>query len=347
MDDINNLGNGNVPTPRPTASDSLALYNNALAVLNWYRNNGYKQTDNERLTSKERNKVFGLIDDYNNFWNTTPEITLTTSHGLKKHKDVLYRKELGPNKFAQREAEIGIINTDAPAAVYDRRINPSMSTSFEKDLTSTIYKNSPSLPSNAKSIQKRPKYNNNIDAATVFTYDPLQVKPYKYLSDSEKKLREQLYGASVQRANIIKKLIKKMPPAITQQDTRTREDVEYLQPKEAAALSTMIDGASAPEVKALAQTLPAKSGSMGFALQYPMLKSALGKLAMRMKGEPMMPYWEDEYGNKRYPAFGENNPEQVRMNRLLTQDLDPSNPEDAAELIRINDLMKRKKNMEK
>jgi hypothetical protein len=88
------------------------------------------------------------------------------------------------------------------------------------------------------------------------------------------------------------------------------------------------------------------TGAMGFALRYPKLQSSLEKIKSRLMGEPMMPYWVDEKGNKRYPAYGENNPEEVRMNRMLMGDLNPKNSEDAMEIQRIKDLLKKKIRLE-
>ena len=83
----------------------------------------------------------------------------------------------------------------------------------------------------------------------------------------------------------------------------------------------------------------AKYIGMGSNLRYPS-QDFISKVKARMTGEPLMPYWIDAEGVKRYPSMGENNPEEVKMMEMLKDDLSPNNPEDAVELERIELLRK-------
>lgn len=53
-----------------------------------------------------------------------------------------------------------------------------------------------------------------------------------------------------------------------------------------------------------------------------------------------MPYWTDKQGEKHYPHLGESNAEDVKQIKMLKSGLNPLIPEDAAELRRINMLLK-------
>lgn len=83
----------------------------------------------------------------------------------------------------------------------------------------------------------------------------------------------------------------------------------------------------------------AKYVGMGSNLRYPS-QDFMSKVKARMTGEPLMPYWIDAEGVKRYPSMGENNPEEVKMMEMFKSDLNPNNPEDAVELKRIELLRK-------
>lgn len=83
----------------------------------------------------------------------------------------------------------------------------------------------------------------------------------------------------------------------------------------------------------------AKYLGMGSNLRYPS-QDFMSKVKARITGEPLMPYWIDAEGVKRYPSMGENNPEEVKMMEMLKSDLSPNNPEDAVELKRIELLRK-------
>jgi hypothetical protein len=311
-------GAGSPPRSIPTTLDSLNIYNNALKVLNYYKGKQYKRYPDTEIAGFN---PFNELDSRNKNWEIKIKNNekVSVPSGLKFAKDITYRKDFDANRFMQRDLASGVLDTQAPAPLYDKRIMPTMLANFEN-----IDENSPLKG----------------DIVNVYLYDPLKVKPVKALTPQERILRglgpkpvQQIPTQQNQPVFQIKKLtdlskLRKQYP-----------DIEMMEGKQ-AALESGIDMEQGTAKPIQMNRSKERDNHMGYALRYPMLQSALEKLKMRIKGEPMLPYWVDERGIKRYPAYGENNPAEVRMNRLVTGDLNPNNPEDAMEIERFKTLLR-------
>jgi hypothetical protein len=118
---------------------------------------------------------------------------------------------------------------------------------------------------------------------------------------------------------------------------RQNEPAEPLTPRQATITPSEI---VPPVVRPVPQSnLEPQDGAMGFALRYP-AQNFINRVKARITGQPNMPYWVDREGVKRYQNMGENRPEEVRMAEMLKSNLNSNNPEDAAELKRIDLLRK-------
>jgi len=316
-------GAGGPPRPiPPTTLDSLNLYNNALKVYNYYKNKKYERGTDKSVTGD----VFDTLDKHAHDWNLLAQNNqeVKVPSGVKSAKNISYRKDFDANRFMQRETAKGMIDTRAPAPLYDRRIFPTKDVSFYN-----VDKNDPLYE----------------DIVNIKMYDPLLVKPVKALTPQERILRG--LGVAPQPVQPKQKQpmleIKKFVDIVKRR--KQYPDIEQIEPKQAIFESNVEIEPNNAKPLHMNQNKGA-TGGMGFALQYPMLQSSLEKIKSRLMGEPMLPYWVDERGNKRYPAYGENNPEEVRMNRMLMGDLNPKNSEDAMEIQRIKDLLKKKIRLE-
>ena len=158
------------------------------------------------------------------------------------------------------------------------------------------------------------------DAVVLYQYDPIAVKPVSMLTPKERKLREQKYGS-----------ISK---------TKPNYKIEPLEPKKSSFSHKVNLPLEKPKMVSNGK-FPKSDISPAFALKYPAMNQGFfGKMASKITGKNPMPYWEDKEGIKRYPHLGESNPEEVKQMRLLKEGLNTKVPEDAAELKRINTLMR-------
>lgn len=324
-------GGGAPPRSLPTTQDSLNLYNNALKVFNYYKAKKYRRDMDDNIVENP----FYKLDAINNKWNegirrgeatNTPTIVYVPS-GKKLAKDVTYRKDFDKNRFMQRELANFKIDTQAPAPLYDRRITPTIKANF-----TNIDPDDPLIDDNVG----------------IYLYDPLLVKPVKYLTPKERILRGIGIKPPTQQTTTGPTYeIKKLVDLNAKRNNTQRKEyppIEMMSPKEAEFRANITEQ-NRPLKPLPMQPRSEQVGKTGALLRYPMLQSALEKLRMRIAGEPMLPYWVDKTGVKRYPAYGENNPQDVRMIQLLKDGLNPSNPEDEAELQRIDNLMRNRKNL--
>jgi len=120
---------------------------------------------------------------------------------------------------------------------------------------------------------------------------------------------------------------------------RPEEPIEPLAPRQASLPKLSSEIEYIAPVMRPQKEYEAKYVGMGSNLRYPS-QDFMSKVKARITGEPLMPYWIDAEGVKRYPSMGENNPEEVQMMEMLKSDLSPNNPEDAVELKRIELLRK-------
>lgn len=148
---------------RPTAQDSLALYNNAMQVLDYYNRKGYAKEERTFGRTVGGPSVIEEIDSYAKKYDPSKLRTVPTkggSTGKGKTEIALpksqYRRDLNANQFFQREGADEILDTRAPMQLYDKRIQPNRK---------YIYEN----------------YNSDDplfgDMVSIFTYDPETIKP--------------------------------------------------------------------------------------------------------------------------------------------------------------------------
>jgi hypothetical protein len=203
---------------KPTMQDSLDLYNNAMALENFYRKSkiGYKEQDPgadfRNLMLKNPFKILDSANkDFNESIKNYPAQDVIKNNAfitLKNSNVPQYRKDLDKNKFSQREITYGALNVDAPMALYDRRINPTLFSFY-----------SGTVPGQAMK-----------DEVEIFKYDPLAVKPVSMLTTQERIEREKKYGAisPVQKP-------KPKPKPVPVIKRKVSEEVEPLAPRQSPA----------------------------------------------------------------------------------------------------------------
>jgi hypothetical protein len=300
------------PNPnRATTQDSLDVFNQQNKVDDYYKKKKYELvgTDKTRLSSNSSfNKA--LDKDYDDFVTSKyPTTILVNKKTVDVDKDSLkenYRKIKNKNQLYQKESSAQILDTKAPTPLYDKRIKPQ----FEK-----MYVNKD---------ENDPLFN---DAINLMAYDPIAVKPLSMMTPAERKIREERYPES----------IPKKPTSIP---VKPKIDVpEKMKPKDAnyKLTNSEISNNRKPEMV----SIPKPAQKPPPALQYPsMNQTFLEKVKSFMTGKKEKAYWTDKQGDKHYPHLGESNPEEVKNIKMLKSGLNPKVKEDAAELKRIDSLLK-------
>lgn len=115
----------------PSASDSLAVYNNSRALLDFYSKRGYVQDpvtttpvtpaagEKERAASRDGFTHLGAI---------------RTDQGVVNNPQMsMYYQRVNKHQYKQRENANGILDTRAPMALYDNRIAASKVFNFRND----------------------------------------------------------------------------------------------------------------------------------------------------------------------------------------------------------------------
>lgn len=300
------------PNPnRATTQDSLDVFNQQNKVDDYYKKKNYElvNTDKTRVSNNSSfNKA--LDKDYDDFVTSKyPTTILVNKKTVDVNKDSLkdqYRKIKNKNQLYQRESSALILDTKAPTPLYDRRIKPQ----FEK-----TYVNKD---------KNDPLFNDSIN---LMTYDPIAVKPLSMMTPAERKIREERYPESIP---------KKPTPIPVKPKIAVPEKLE---PKDASFQSTKTEKTDDRKVKMRPVPMPVKKPSP--ALQYPAMKqNFLQKIKSIITGKKPREYWTDKQGEKHYPHLGESNSEEVKKIKMLKSGLNPLIPEDAAELKRINSLLK-------
>lgn len=150
-------GSGRPVVPRnsrPTTQDSLNLYNNATQVLNYYRGKGYREQEDiaydDLLDQMQKNaKEF----------DPSKKRYVPTKNGKSAELAIpksMYRQDISPTQFKQREFIDNILDTRSPMQLFDTRIKPTKNIKF----TNT----------NAND----PLYG---DMVGIYGYDPEVIKP--------------------------------------------------------------------------------------------------------------------------------------------------------------------------
>jgi hypothetical protein len=176
-------------------SDSLAVSNNARAVHDFYRSNGYERT---KVGIGKQGPTYELSNLGSTPWKTldqakknmqdrtegkktiTPspigitrkETPIISSYG-KDYKNInqYYKANPNnPNQFWQREVNSGVLNLNAPMTFYDKRIEPQTWSNYS--------------------------HYSSGDSVTMPQYDPIAVAPIDTLKDEDLLYRLKHYGPS-------------------------------------------------------------------------------------------------------------------------------------------------------
>lgn len=198
-----------VSTPA-TAADSSLVVNRANDVIDFYKNNpaygipNYKvmtgpaddpfakltPAEIAKRLNKSKEKYIARTKEVDPYIaavgqvDRNGKVTVTTKPKLED-----YYKDLGDNKFLQREITSGAFNTDSPMPLYDKRIDPQnlsyfeLKPEFEKDF---------SFPDEYGNT----RINTMGDYVEVPTYDVLATTPWKQLSKTEQIKRLNDFGES-------------------------------------------------------------------------------------------------------------------------------------------------------
>jgi hypothetical protein len=207
---------------KATRADSLAVYNNAKKVEDYYKSKNYKlekqdafvsnndpsrlkkilSDDESRFTKKQYNETSTGYDNILYFPSKRKIIKNNKESFIDsanpKNKEILkkiYNKKIDDNKLIQREGANRILNLDSPSQYFDLRIQPQSMSSYKDVSKNTLTSN---------------------DKVDIIKYDPLAVKPFDLLTDAEKKLRVEKYGTD----GVPKSYLNKNKPTTTKQTTK-------------------------------------------------------------------------------------------------------------------------------
>ena len=210
---------------KATRADSLAVYNNAKKVEDYYKSKNYKlekqnafvsnndpsrlkkilSDDESRFTKKQYNEISTGYDNIAYFPSKRKIIKNNKESFIDasnpKNKEILkkiYNKKIDDNKLIQREGANRILNLDSPSQYFDLRIQPQSMSSYKDVSKNTLTSN---------------------DKVDIIKYDPLAVKPFDLLTDAEKKLRVEKYGLSGVPKSYLNKNKKPQEPVITKPNT--------------------------------------------------------------------------------------------------------------------------------
>jgi hypothetical protein len=183
-----------------TLKDSLAVYNNAVAVQAFYEKSGlYVRRNEYRLATSDPDKIHAGNDRrYAEVLKTINDYRITPT-GRRKIRADEYRIVVDKYRYKQRELSDYVLNTDAPMQLFDRRIAPQVL----MDYTMT---GAPTSPINDDDVDFK-------------MYDPVAIKPWSMLTAAERADREKRYprpakpealGTSMPKAE---KVAKPMPVA--------------------------------------------------------------------------------------------------------------------------------------
>ncbi len=246
--------------PTPTSNDSLALYNNAILVDKFYKDNNYIVGANKY--EKKRDLFKNLEEDRKNF-------NALSSDPKYKYKLEDFYKNINDYQFNQRESQMGFLNLDAPMPLYDTRIKPTTVKTYEsldsiaydkaiEERASKEYEeiNKIRQNKNLTKVQKdkliedinlaSTQYYEEVDKkypksdwASIYGYDPIAVKPDAMLTPEERKLREQRYG---------KPKVSTVKPAKSSSTSSTKQ-TSIVQPNTLTPTVMPIETTPAPKVE--------------------------------------------------------------------------------------------------
>lgn len=183
-------GGGDTPTggpnqqgpTKPTTADSLALYNNSIALQKYYNSRGYVNDNSPIIINDKLGFSSKSFDNKQNQAVSFIKNTIQSKSGYpntNRGKDDSkismddYYKKVNDNQYYQRDQANSILDLRSPMGLYDKRIPP-------------------------QSIQGYGNKNKNDqmygDLVQIGMYDPIAVKPWNMLTDNERAQRIQKYG---------------------------------------------------------------------------------------------------------------------------------------------------------
>jgi hypothetical protein len=210
---------------KPTRADSLDLYNRSLNIdkyynnlknKGWYKNVVIKPTDG--LTSEGLKKQMEQVDKesrvtyidqssspYNRMGNMYP------TADPRKYNQAALKEHIALTKgtrYATKDNAPAIIDPMAPTTVIDTRIIPKEKIIYYDRKTSAAqdyYKSIKNLPGRNLTPAQQVELDNILkktpgktpaggEYTMLYRYDPLSIKPWDLLTDSEKELRVKKYG---------------------------------------------------------------------------------------------------------------------------------------------------------
>lgn len=202
------MGTGG-PIPKPTAKDSLDLYNNTLLLQRYYGNKEYKKISKRKADSNWETNLNEAMDDVV----LNPNIP-NTDHGVGLRSTKEYRRDIDDNRFKQRDIDHYILDTRSPMPLYDRRIPPHYMESRSNleypyeggesnpkniQYQSELEKYKKGLPNDFKPVNAEDRYlpgRNKMfgDFVRIYSYDPLAIKPWQQLTPKERQMRVKKFG---------------------------------------------------------------------------------------------------------------------------------------------------------
>jgi hypothetical protein len=150
-----------------TEMDSAAIYDQTLAVINYYESHGYTKTGTSFAYGSGLEKLDYAYEKFKNKSDST-----LTEYGMQKVPLSAYRRQAGYYTFYQRETKDRKLDIGAPMMLYDRRIPPRACYRYKNmDEKNILYG----------------------DIVTVVSYDPLLIKPHGKMTDEDEELRDKRY----------------------------------------------------------------------------------------------------------------------------------------------------------
>lgn len=144
---------------KPTYADSMALYENAIALKKFYEENPEYSKDLKRtqpietLPVRLEQSLQGIKNKENRNFRTNVIVDGKRTAAVVPVGDFNKPVVNNPNQYYQREIENSVLNMNAPMALIDRRIPPDVVQFY------------------------REKVKKNPDLVTIATYSPERIKP--------------------------------------------------------------------------------------------------------------------------------------------------------------------------
>ena len=172
------FGYGDGGQTEPTRADSLALLNNTNMLNKYYSDQKYRKGQVEFDDIPPDYIESSNLDWFNDSGSTIKDNAgrtglRATPQGIRKVSQDEYYRNIDKNKFLIREGANSVLDTNAPPALFDRRINSTSRVQYEN-----ITKNHPLEG----------------DQVDLYGYDPLSITPWDMLTPEQQKQRVAQFG---------------------------------------------------------------------------------------------------------------------------------------------------------